>query len=66
MMILDHLLKYKCDVGRRGKDEKAAQTCVKCQILEMSYNVKYTCLSRILMQMARENRVEKEKSFSRK
>ena len=65
-MILDHLLKYKCDVGRRGRDEKAAQTCVKCWILEMSCNRKYVCLSTILMQMAREKGVEKEKSFSRK
>lgn len=65
MIILDDLLKYKCDIGRRGRDEKAAQTCVKCQILEMSYNMKYICLSRMLMQVARENGVEK-KSFNRK
>lgn len=66
MMILGHLLKYKCDVGRRGRDEKTAQTCVKYQILVMSYNMKNICLSSILTQMAGNKGVEKEKSFSRK
>lgn len=66
MTILDHLLRYKCGVGRRGRDEKAAETCVKCQILEMLYNMKDICLSRILMQRAMEKGVEKEKSFSKK
>lgn len=66
MTILDHLLKYKRDVGRRGRNEKAAQTCVKCQILEMSFNMEYICLSRILMQVAMEKGLEKESSFSRK
>lgn len=66
MTILDCLLRYKCGIGRKGRDEKAAETCVKRQILEMLYDTKYVWLSRILMQRAMEKGVEKEKSFSRK